>query len=254
MADLNGEFQNIQTLTDRFKVRLEEASQFPEAPKLEGENLRLTSVIFDVTPDLSETRSVEYKSLNPIHMPGQIHVYGATNSRTFQLSNVRLISRNVREATKNIRILWALRGWTMPYFGDSGTLSATQKKNRNDVASGRLNLQNGDREYRKKKLGQELLGKPPNVLFLSAYSSLTTNVGDTSAIRRNFPTHIHQVPVVITTLGIPYPSDIDYIPTLEGEPMPRVMNIDIQLVETQSPKRLESFSLQHYREGLLEGF
>lgn len=251
---LNEEFQKLRTLTDKFKVRLEEATNYPGDPFEKNGQTRFFRVIFDVTPDISETRTIEYKALNPIHMPGQIHVYGATNSRTFQLSNVRLVSRNVKEATKNMRILWALRGWTMPYFGKSGTLSPQNKKARNDLRSGRLNLRGEDAVAQRRILGQELLGKPPSVLFLSAYSNLTTNVGDNSTLRRNSPVHIHQVPVVITSLGIPYPSDVDYIPTLEGQPMPRVMSIDIQLTETQAPKQLEEFDLKKYREGLLDGF
>src|SRR5690606_31466862 len=76
-----------------------------------------TVVAFDVTPDISESRTVNYRTLEPIHMPGGIHVYGSTTSRQFTISNIRLVSRTREEAAKNLYRLNILRGWAMPYFG-----------------------------------------------------------------------------------------------------------------------------------------
>ena len=74
-------------------------------------------VPFHVTPDFIENRNVNYKTLDPTHMPGQILVYGGTAARTFQISNVKFISRTQEEASKTLRYLNMLRGWAMPYFG-----------------------------------------------------------------------------------------------------------------------------------------
>lgn len=254
--DINLEAENLdRTLTDKFKVRLEEANRYADARENrinQRQGARLKRVIFDVTPDLSENRTVNYKTMDPIHMPGQIHVYGSTNSRAFQLSNVRLISRTVREATKNMNIVWALRGWTMPYFGMSGTLSDFQRQRRQE---GQQRRDYSSREAAVDALGQELLGKPPAVLFLTAYSNATNVQQDNGArTKRAIPTNIDHIPVVITNLSIPYPSDVDYIPTLDGQPFPRIMVLDIQLTETQAPKDLERFTLQEYRRGILQGF
>ena len=57
-------------------------------------------------------------------------------------------------------------------------------------------------------------------------------------------------------MSIPYPSDVDYIPTDDENPtpMPTIMTLDITLIETHSPTEYENFSLDDYRIGNLIGF
>ena len=86
------------------------------------------------------------------------------------------------------------------------------------------------------------------MLKLSAYSNPSSVSG-----KRN-PQHVDRVPVVIQQLNIPYPSDVDYIPTSSGVPMPIIMTVDITLVETHSPSEYENFSLGQYRNGILRNF
>ena len=213
MAETN-EIENI------FKVKL----QHP------FDNTR--KVVFEVSPDLIENRNVNYKSLDPIHMPGQIQVYGSTASRAFNIANIRLVSRTPEEARKNLLILHTLRFWTMPRFGK-------------DPGPG---------------LGQ--IGQPPDVILLSAYSKVP---GDISRVTDANQTkgHLNRIPVVITQLSIPYPSDVDYIPTaadpniqgdVGGVPMPTIMTIDMSLIETHSPLQYENFSLSDFKNGTLPGF
>jgi len=210
-------------------------------------------VVFDVTPDLVETRNVNYKSLDPVHTPGQIYVYGNTSSRTFNLSNVRLISRTKEEAEENLKRLQILRTWTLPVFGQS-TLDVTERGER------KLRADNpgyftpfSSEEERVFFLGEEMLGAPPDVIFLSAYSDTPT--GGRPASQSGFQLeHIRRVPVVLQQLSIPYPSDVDYIPTTSGVPMPTIMTIDMVLLETHSPREYSKFSLQNYRKGILKGF
>ena len=180
------------------------------------------SVIFDVTPDVIENRNVNYKTLDPIHMPGAIYIYGSTSSRTFNISNAKFVSRTKDEATANMKKIHLLRSWAMPYFGKS-----------NDVTSD----------------GIDLLGAPPEVLRLYAYSS---NSQGSSTM--NTPMNIHNIPVVIMNLSIPYPSDVDYIQTNDNIPFPTVMTVDIQLTETHSPSSYSSFSLKDFKNGTLDGF
>ena len=101
-------------------------------------------VVFDVSPEFMETRSVNYKGHEPIQMPGQLTYYVNSASRTFNISQIKLISRTPKEADTTLKTLHQLRGWTMPYFGES-----------------------------------EPSGFPPNVLLLSAYSKddAHTNTG-----------------------------------------------------------------------------
>lgn len=97
--------------------------------------------------------------------------------------------------------------------------------------------------------GKELLGAPPEVVYLTAYSDASNANG-----LLNKQTNITRVPTVILSLGYTYPNDVDYIPTLEGQPFPIVMDITISLAETHSPKEFEQFDLYKYRNGNLPGF
>lgn len=216
-------------------------------------NDRRRGVTFEVAPDLSETRTVQYEFLDPVHAPGQIAVYKRSMSRRFQLTSVKLASRTPQEASINLAYLWTLRGWTMPFFG-----TATGK---DGVRSGKSALAEAssatrrDSDYIRDIIAgitqgatQEYLGAPPQVLELSAYSRQGASGGGINQIG-----HLYRVPCVIESLNIVYPTDVDYIPTDEDEPtpMPAVMTIDISLVETQSPKRLSNFSLKDYRQGIM---
>jgi hypothetical protein len=249
--------QSDVSIDNQFQVRLHPINVSAYRRNQRGE---FQAVVFNVTPDFVENRNVNYKTMEPVHMPGQIYVYGSSSSRTFQLSNVRLISRTIDEATENMNILNALRGWTMPYFGNSSPtdlVNTTTEKGQNSpprgsVQDGRLQWNNPTRKPEKpRKGGSGMLGAPPDVLALTAYSNTSTGY---SGLRKEIPTHIWRVPVVIQTLSIPFPSDVDYIPTKDGQPMPLIMTIDIQLVEAQSPRNLQQFRLQDYRRGTMLGF
>ncbi len=219
-----------------------------------------TVVAFDVTPEITETRNVNYKTIEPVHMPGGIHVYGNTSSRVFNINNIRLVSRTREEASKNLYRLNILRGWTMPYFGVNNT---------------------------------SLVGAPPDVLSLSAYSTGSrdsandpavsgsiderrannvakfTKTGPsvqdtTNLLKRTRPTNLNNIPVVMQQISIPYPSDTDYISTMEktfggttikeGVPFPTIMTVDVVLLETHSPLEFTTFNLTDYRQGLLDNF
>lgn len=239
-----------------FNVSLTSTEKFPASFSMETGVKR--KVVFKVSPDVSESRSVNYKTLEPIHMPGGIYVYGNSTSRQIQLSNVRLIARTIDEATDVMRTLHTLRGWTTPYFGVSSTFQTTGTGKSNEKTKTSKNLKNGttpppvtsDDDARLRNNGYSSLGTPPNVLLLNAYSPNNIVPGQP----KPFPTHLQNIPVVITSLSIPYPSDVDYIPDENGQPVPRIMTIDIQLVETHSPREYEKFDLQAYREGRLTGF
>lgn len=254
------------SITNQYKVKLVQQTSYVDRSSTDGNpgnafqksgRASPPQVVFDVTPDLTENRNVMYKTMDPIHMPGQIYVYGSTSSRTFSLSTIKLISRTIPEATKNIQTLWTLRGWTMPYFGEgSSSLLGQQADVRSRYRDGTLtDRQRADMKAGVKQGGRSLLGKPPEVLFLSAYSSATETTVNGSRRLRKFPSNIDRVPVVITSLSIPYPSDVDYIPDENGTPVPRVMVIDIQLVETRAPREFtQQFSLDDFRKGRLATF
>lgn len=98
-------------------------------------------------------------------------------------------------------------------------------------------------------MGKLLLGAPPEVLYLSAYSNPALVGGQWGTA-----TNIYRIPVVITNLGITYPNDVDYIPTMDKEPFPIIMSITLSLAETHSPREFEKFDIFKYRDGKLPGF
>ncbi len=177
-------------------------------------------VAFRVSPEISETRTASYKSLDPIHLPGSVQIFTNTAPRTWSMSGIKLISRNGNEAEENLATVNQLRSWMVPFFGDTNTQG-------------------------KDGYTADLLGAPPEVLQFSAYSNLSD---------KNM-TNIRNIPVVMTSLSIPYPTDVDYIRTsLTNQPFPAVMNVDILLMETHSPREFSNFNLLDYRKGTLPGF
>jgi hypothetical protein len=204
-------------------------------------------------------------------MPGGMQVYKFTSSRRFSIG-ATLISRTSLEATRNLKQLQTLRGWRMPYFGSSSTTTKAQKFARNDrvktnqVSNTDTPLTPAQRNAAAKErasYGVELLGAPPDVLYLYAYS---TSANDGRNIQHGV--NINRVPVVLTSLDIAYPNDVDYLPTyandttgLNGalydatsEPFPMKMDITISLMETHSPREYENFSLALFKQGKLTGF
>jgi len=205
-------------------------------------NFPAESVIFRVTPTFSESRAVDYAQVTPVHMPGSIQVYRRTGSRTFSIG-AKFVSRNRAQATENMQYLQLLRGWTMPYFGERDYKSGGGTE---QIAPGG---QTAKSEYK-----NSMLGAPPDVLYLYAYSS---TVGDSSDRTggTNGRVNIKKVPVVITNLNVTYPDDVDYIP-VEGtnEPFPVKMEVTVELIETHSPVGYEQFSLSMFKKGELVQF
>ena len=223
-----------------------------------GNGLRVT---FRASPQVTENRNVNYTALEPLHAPGQIQVYKNTSSRSFSVSDLKLISRTTQEADDNLKILWRLRGWTMPRFGNSSTLSGFQLESRRRKVAGEPTpyFQNTPEHQSEKQryFGTELLGAPPEILYLSVYShevGKTSTSGKTNVNTWSVSQHINKVPVVLQQLTIPYPNDVDYINTSSGVPMPIIMNLDLQLLETHSPNSYEAFSLNNFKNGTLVGF
>lgn len=225
-------------------------------------------VVFEVTPTFSESRTAEYAAVSPAHMPGSIQVYKSTTSRTFSIG-ARLVSRTSQEAQVNRRYLQTLRGWLMPYFGSTSTLSDENQRFRAQLDAELTNITAQGQGVSKKaqstlselraKAGVQLTGAPPDVLYLYAYSASSNYAtGD-----RAFGTaNVNRVPVVMTSLNITYPDDVDYIPVTEPisttvqavEPFPVSINVEISLIETHSPNEYERFDLNAYKSGTLANF
>lgn len=214
--------------TTDFKVKLTRAAS-ANLPANQVER-----VVWDATPEFSESRQIMYKNIEPVHAPGAIYQYGSTSARTFTIEG-KFISRSINEATRTLAYVQYLRTWAMPVFGTAGTAT-----------------------------GENILGAPPSVLFLTAYSrstlsdaqtSKTVPIGNgTSSSTPAIGNNIYNVPVVITSLNIPFPSDVDYIPTINNIPVPTIIQVTVSLVETHSPNAYAKFNIQQFKLGQLINF
>lgn len=132
----------------------------------------------------------------------------------------------------------------MPNFGKGIPLNGQAESNQNSTTNeGELSVREMIRQMSDSGNSLPFLGAPPPILRLTAYTG--GGIG-----------HLRNIPVLITQMSIPYPSDTDYIPTAEinPTPMPTIMTIDIQLTEAHSPNEFEQFDLQKFKTGDLSGF
>lgn len=194
------------------------------------------------TPMVSESQAVNYKQFDPVHAPGSILSYVNTPSRTFTMTDVKLISRTPQEADNTIRRINLLRSWTKPVFGRY-TVPKTGPDNKVTYQS-QTTLDSADPNAAYYLSNTDVLGAPPKVLEFTAYSS-----NDRSRYG-----NINGIPVVITNLNISYPNDVDYIPSSSGTPVPIMMSVDISLTETHAPIEYANFSIADYRDGKMLRF
>jgi len=120
--------------------------------KLISQNGDKDSVVFNVMPNISESRSASYEEVSIAQHPGAILKYQTTSARTWGVGGIKLISRNEEEANRNQEIINILRSWLMPYYG-AGTANSA---------------------------GPSLFGAPPDVLTFSAYGD--TVIGPVSVV------------------------------------------------------------------------
>lgn len=76
-------------------------------------------VRFFVTPELNESRNVNYTEISDIRQPGGLLIYIGTPLRTYQI-NARFISRTQEEADLAFTYTHLLKAWTMPSKGGDG--------------------------------------------------------------------------------------------------------------------------------------
>lgn len=228
-----------------YKVKLTRAASANLGPG------KVERVVWDATPEFSESRQVMYKNIDPTHAPGAIYQYASTGSRTFSIQG-KFISRSVNEATRTLAYIQYLRTWAMPVFGFIGNNPA---------------------------VGEDILGAPPAILLLTAYAignprstatqdnvpigsnalgrNRNMSVQETTPYNTTVPSignNIYEVPVVITSLDIPFPSDVDYIPTENQIPVPTIVTVSVGLTETHSPNKYGQFNLQAFKAGNLVNF
>jgi hypothetical protein len=197
--------QGVRTKGDgtQFFVRLEEK----DAGSV------VADVVFINTPDVAESRSVDYEAVAPPQYPTAFQKYKGTHSTEWTV-NAILISRTTDEATENLRIMNRIRGWTMPYFGQR-TANSYPKK----------------------------LGAPPPVLIFTGWTK--NMIGPVPVVMTsanwNFPQDVDYIPAYELSKG-----DSSTNGTV---PFPTVMRVYMQLRETFSTEQVNGFDLAAFRVG-----
>lgn len=206
-------------------------------------------VRFPISPTVTESRTVSYQKSDIRHLPGDLISYSNTAARKFDFADIKLVSRTPIEARRNLVRLNTLRGWTMPYFGSTGLSTDT-----NGYSNQTINADSTSRQVDDIRSNfRRMLGAPPDILHLYVYSS-----GNDDQQLGN----IVGVPVVIDSLTITYPNDVDYIPCQSqeandpygGTPFPILMNIGLSVTEIHSPREFETFKLEDYKSGRMLRF
>lgn len=177
-------------------------------------------VSFVIMPEIAESRSVEYEPVAPPQSPAAFQKYKGTSSVQWTV-NATLASRTTQEATENLRIINMLRGWTMPFFGESTRADYPNK-----------------------------LGAPPPVLTFSGFRGQMVGPIPVviTSLQWQFPQDVDYIPA----------EEFEIVDSESGKsmgttgrliPFPTVLKVAIQLVETFSTDQFNGFSLADFRTG-----
>jgi hypothetical protein len=184
------------------------------------------SVIFNVSPSMSESRSADYANAG-LPLPAGVVVFKTLGNPEYKI-DAKFVSRTTAEASINFKNVNVLKSWLVPQSNDI----KTQRIN------GRL------------KNALEFPYEPP-ILRLNGYGNQFSNI-----------------PVVITSLSIDYPDDVDYISTTVGESLdqpasvPIIQKVSVSLLALHALSDLKrsgdqffkNFNIQDYRNGTLRSY
>lgn len=218
-AEKMRELNNRRDVDDSYKVKLIEKG-------VDASDLRY-QVIFEIMPDVVESRTVEYEQVQPPQFPGAFQKYKGTSPTQWTI-NATLTCRTTAEATNNLRILNLLRGWTMPFFGVK-----TQRTWKNK------------------------LGAPPPVLEFSGWKKQMVGPVPVviTSLNWNFPQDVDYIPA--SAFELDYVNGRRELKLNEKEyvPFPSVIKFAIQLVESFSTDQFNGFDLAEFRAGrMVEAF
>ena len=130
-------------------------------------------VVFDVSPSIGETRQANYEEVSIAHHPGSILRFRSSSARSWSVE-AKLVSRTPEEAANNLRQLNLIRGWTMPYYGNS------QK---------------------------DKLGAPPDVLKFSAYGAQVIEEHPVvlESYNTSWPNDVDYIQTTYDSEAVPFP-------------------------------------------------
>lgn len=199
-----------------------------------------------ISTSTASTSNTSVTSVSPLTQADLISQFSQGTTTSLTAATTTLANTSSSSPTSNYSSLAGVQSsaYAQQYLS---TLNATQVSSGNTVTiTPSATTVTATSVYAE---GKALLGAPPEVLQLTAYSSALNESG-----LLNKMTNITNIPVVILNLNYAYTNDCDYIPTIQGQPFPIIMDIAISLVESHSPAELEQFDIYKYRAGTLPGF
>lgn len=102
----------------RYNSRIDERRSALAETRNEA-RLGTNSVVFDITPEISESASASFEELSQMRSPSGILIYQGSPGRTYSISG-KLFSRTQQEASRTYRDLYLLRSWRKPeQIGDA---------------------------------------------------------------------------------------------------------------------------------------
>jgi hypothetical protein len=242
------------------------------AGKAFGNNFR--SVTFFVSPEISESRNVNYVDISDIRMPASILIWMGSPSRGFNLS-AKFIARSQIEADGAFQQLSLLRSWCVaqPVTGslDQDKRTVTQVVANNIVhssqtdkiaskpsdAAATANTQQG----KAPTTGQPPpANQPPDQSTYTLGGTLFNDQTPPVLLLEGYGGQFRHIPVVIQSLNISYPNDVDYIQNSNGVWVPIIHDISISLKEARelfakganAPGAMNTFSIKKFRNGTLD--
>lgn len=175
-------------------------------------------VTFNSMPVIYENNAASYETLSPAHMVGDFHVYSKSPSRSFEISDLKIVSRNQQEARDNLVRILKLRSWTKSYFGDTSGKFSPELMN--------------------------WLGSPPEVLKFSCLGYFNKIPVVLDSMNFTFPNDCDYIPTASN-------GEND---ALGGIPFPLLTTLSFKLLEQHSAAEYEQFNLASYRSGTLTSF
>lgn len=229
-------------------------------------------VVFYITPEISESRSVNYVDIGDIRMPASILIWMGSPSRSFNI-NGKLLARTQQEADVSFQSLNYLKSWCVARVSGldskARTGTATDVNNyiqRQPVAPSYPGDINGVTQAAgTNAVALKANAVPTSIALIApvtpppnAVPGQTFSVGgqlfdkDTPKVLylEGYSGQFRKIPVVVTSLNISYPSDVNYIQNSTGVWCPIIQDVAITMKEAR-----ELFSSKgNVASGAISGF
>lgn len=225
--------------------------KYSKAIKLTGARSGI-SVVFEITPEMSEAKTSTYVEISDIRLPSSILIWMGSPSKKFNIT-AKLFARTQAEADRSFKYKNYLESWLYPsenllqttsvnnpQNSQSTNASSTGTSDPNSVGTKKTSLQNSanDRAVNSDSL---FANEVPEIVYLEGHGG-----------------QFKKIPCVITSGTVTYPSDVDYVANSYGVMVPIIHDVSLALTEAREidsgKNSIKSFDIKKYREGKLPGW